>query len=211
MMHPVLAQAIAALTTMNQSRPSASAMVEALLSTEKTARKTKPQWTYPQLIGTWRLQFITGTTRSRQTAGIALGAGRFIPPWLVNIQLQYSAEMSTKDGQTQATLERSAERSNVEWGQVKNSVSLGPLTIALTGPTRLWPKTNSLAFDFTQLTLTIAGKTVYHGNIRGGKTQDQDFTQQSLKDQAFFTYFLVDDQALAARGRGGGLAFWTRC
>ncbi|NET09489.1 MAG: hypothetical protein F6K09_14725 [Merismopedia sp. SIO2A8] len=212
-MHPVLAQAIASLTTMASSRPSAPEMVEALLDTEKSARRAKPQLTYSQLIGTWQLQFITGTKRSRQKAGIALGAGRFIPPWLVQIHLQYSGinPNQNQDQSTEQSTKQPTGRSKAEWGQVKNSVSLGPLTLALTGPTRLWPQTNSLAFDFTQMTIQIAGKIVYQGKIRGGTNQAQDFAQQSLKDQAFFTYFLVDDQALAARGRGGGLALWTRC
>ena len=192
-MHSTLNQAIAALRDGSQVRPSATDLVAALLETERLARKTKPEISYEQLMGTWQLRFITGTRRSRQKAGIALGAGRFIPPWLVQIQLQYSkSETST------------------ELGQVDNSVGLGPLKMTLSGPTRLWPKTNSLAFDFTQMAIQIGSKVVYQGAVRGGTAQTQTFASQSIKDQAFFSYFLVESNCLAARGRGGGLALWTR-
>ena len=82
--------------------------------------------------------------------------------------------------------------------------------MSLTGPTRFWPKTNSLAFDFTHVSVAIAGKTVYTGEAKGGEQRIQNFGQQTLKDQAFFTYFVVEEEAIAARGRGGGLAMWTK-
>lgn len=202
-MHPTLTTAIQALTRQTTAqRPSAADVVEALLDTEKQARKNRIALTYAQLLGTWQLRFITGTQRSRQKAGMALGAGRFIPPWLVSIQIKYSTASPTAG--TNAHLLSS------DFGSVENSVGLGPLTLTLTGPTRLWPKTHSLAFDFTHMTVAIAGKTIYQGEMRGGDQRIQDFGQQTLKDQAFFTYFFVEEEAIAARGRGGGLALWTR-
>ena len=202
-MHPTLATVIQSLTGQtNAQRPSSSEVVDALLATEKQARKNRPTLTYEQLIGTWQLQFITGTKRSRQKAGMVLGAGRFIPPWLVKIQIQYSSSSPVK-GQDDKPL-------SADFGSVKNSVQLGLITLSLTGPTRFWPKTNSLAFDFTHVSLAIAGKTVYTGEAKGGAERIQNFGQQTLKDQAFFTYFLVEEDAIAARGRGGGLALWTK-
>ena len=202
-MHPTLTTTLQALTGQpNAQRPSSADLVDALLTTEKKSRKHRPVLTYEQLIGTWQLRFITGTTRSRQKAGIALGAGRFIPLWLVRIQIKYSTARPTAG--TNVNLLSS------DFGTVQNSVGLGPLTMALTGPTRFWAKTNSLAFDFTHMTVAIAGKTIYQGNLRGGDQRIQDFAQQTLKDQAFFTYFFVEEEAIAARGRGGGLALWTR-
>ena len=182
-------------------RPSSADVVDALLDTEKQARKHRPNLTYEQLLGTWQLQFITGTKQSRQKAGIVLGAGRFIPPWLVKIQIQYSASSPVK-GQDDKPL-------SSDFGSVQNSVHLGLITLSLTGPTRFWAKTNSLAFDFTHVSVAIAGKTVYTGEAKGGAQRIQNFAQQTLKDQAFFTYFLVEEETIAARGRGGGLALWT--
>jgi len=95
-------------------------------------------------------------------------------------------------------------------GSVKNSVRLAPLHLCLTGPTRFWPATNSLAFDFTSIAVGLGSWTLYNGAVRGGQTRNQAFKSQSLKDQAFFTFFCVEEQYIAARGKGGGLALWTR-
>src|SRR5919199_712692 len=187
-----LGQAIECLTTPTAPPPAPQAVVEALLRAEKTAKQTQVRHTYSQLLGTWRLGFITGTKRSRQRAGVILGAGRFLPKW-VKIHLSYS---QSEPGQ--------------ERGTVQNSVELGPLQLVLTGPTQFLPKTNILAFDFTQMRVSLLGLKFYQGYIRGGRDREAGFYEQSVKEQAFFTYFLVQDGCIAARGRGGGLALWTR-
>lgn len=191
-MNPLLDQAIEFLTTPSATPPAPEAVVEALLMAEKTAKQTKVRHAYPQLLGTWRLGFITGTKRSRQRAGVILGAGRFLPKW-VKIQLSYSQ------------LESGQER-----GTVQNSVELGPLVLIVTGSTQFWQKTNILAFDFTRMKVSLSGLKLYEGYIRGGRDREARFYEQSVKEQAFFTYFLVENRCLAARGRGGGLALWTR-
>ena len=203
-----LDQAIEFLTTPSATPPAAEAVVEALLQAEKTAKQTKVRHAYPQLLGTWRLGFITGTKRAssidatlrerlsrtptRKKGGVILGAGRFLPKW-VKIHLSYS---QSEPGQ--------------ERGTVQNSVELGPLQLVLTGPTQFLPKTNILAFDFTQMRVSLLGLKFYQGYIRGGRDREAGFYEQSVKEQAFFTYFLVQDGCIAARGRGGGLALWTR-
>jgi hypothetical protein len=191
-MDSALDQAIEFLTTRSATPPAPEAVVEALLMAEKTAKQTKVRHVYPQLLGTWRLGFITGTKRSRQRAGVILGAGRFLPSW-VKIELSYSRSQSSQ-----------------ERGTVQNSVELGPLQLVLTGPTQFWQKTNILAFDFTRMRVSLSGLKVYEGYIRGGQDREARFYEQSVKEQAFFTYFLVQDLCIAARGRGGGLALWTR-
>lgn len=205
---PALDQAIEFLTTPSATPPAAEAVVEALLQAEKTAKQTKVRHAYPQLLGTWRLGFITGTKRAssidatlrerlsrtpkRKKGGVILGAGRFLPKW-VKIHLSYSPS------------EPSQER-----GIVQNSVEIGFLKLVLTGPTLFWSKTNILAFDFTRMTASLLGLKLYEGYIRGGQNREARFYEQSLKEQAFFTYFLVEKQCIAARGRGGGLALWTK-
>lgn len=191
-MNQVLNQAIEFLNKSSATPPPPDAVVEALLMTEKATKQTKLHYAYPQLLGTWRLGFITGTKRSRQRAGVILGAGRFLPTW-VKIHLSYSqVELSQ------------------EQGTVQNSVEFGPLQLILTGPTQFWQKTNILAFDFTRLKMSLSGLKLYEGYIRGGQNREANFYEQSIKQQAFFTYFLVHNQSIAARGRGGGLALWTR-
>lgn len=191
-MNQALDQAVEFLTTPSATPPVPEAVVEAMLIAEKTAKQTKVRHAYPQLLGTWRLGFITGTKRSRQRAGVILGAGRFLPKW-VKIHLSYLQAESDQDR-----------------GTVQNSVELGPLQMVLTGPTQFWSKTNMLAFDFTRMKASLSGLKLYEGYIRGGQDREARFYEQSVKEQAFFTYFLVQDQCIAARGRGGGLALWTR-
>lgn len=189
---PILDQAVAFLTTPGVKPPAPSAVVAGLLMAEKTAKRTKLRYAYPQLQGTWRLGLITGTKRSRQKAGVILGVGRFLPAW-VKIHLSYSQLLS-----------------DTERGTVKNLVELGLLQLVLTGPTQWNSQTNRLAFDFTQIKVSLSGFQLYSGYIRGGQEREVNFYQQSVKEQAFFTYFLVQDRYIAARGRGGGLALWTR-
>jgi hypothetical protein len=189
---PALDQAIAFLTTPSATPAAPDTVVEALLQAEKTAKQTKVRHSYSQLLGTWRLGFVTGTKKSRQRAGVILGAGRFLPKW-VKIHLSYSQSVPDQ-----------------ERGTVQNSVELGLLQLVLTGPTQFWQKTNMLAFDFTRIRVSLFGLKLYEGYIRRGQTREAGFYEQSVKEQAFFTYFLVENHCLAARGRGGGLALWTR-
>lgn len=191
-MNQALEQAIEFLTTSSVTSPTPEAVVEALLIAEKIAKQTKVRHSYPQLLDTWRLGFITGTKRTRKRAGIILGSGRFLPTW-VKIHLSYSQS-----------------EPNQERGTVQNSVEIGLLQLVLTGPTQFLQKTNILAFDFTQIKVSLSGLKLYEGYIRGGQKREASFWEQSVKDQAFFTYFLVDNCCIAARGRGGGLALWTR-
>jgi hypothetical protein len=191
-MDSALDQAIEFLITPTAPPPAAKAVVEALLRAEKIAKQTQVRYTYSQLLGTWRLGFITGTKRSRQRAGVILGAGRFLPSW-VKIHLSYSQSESSQ-----------------EQGTVQNSVEFGPLQLVLTGPTQFWSKMNILAFDFTRMKVSLFGLKLYDGYIRGGQNREAHFWEQSLKEQAFFTYFMVQNQSIAARGRGGGLALWTK-
>lgn len=183
----VLEQAVEAQQGQSAALPNARDLVTALQATEKD---TKSDYTFAaDLQGTWRLCFITGTKKTRQKAGVALGAGRYLPK-LVKIQLTYQATDDTQ-------------------GTVQNTVGLGQLKLELTGPVKFWAKARCLAFDFTQIQIAIAGFTLYRGRIKP-ETADQEFYQQLLKEQAFFKYFWVTDQGIAARGRGGGLALWHR-
>ena len=68
--------------------PSASEVVNALLEAEKIAKKEKITYSWENLIGNWRLCFVTGTKKTRKKAGIVLGAGKYLPR-LVKISLNY--------------------------------------------------------------------------------------------------------------------------
>ncbi|WP_341736153.1 hypothetical protein [Microcoleus sp. CAWBG640] len=181
----------------SNSKPSSSAVVTALLAAEKNSKKTKPRYSFQQLIGNWQLCFITGTKKTRQKAGIVLGAGKYIPQWIAKIQIAYSAA-PVAEGED-----------NSEIGRVENSVKIGTMELTLSGPTKFLPN-NILAFDFTRIMVKLLGKTVYQGYIRGGEAREAEFLSLSVGKQAFFAYFLVEDGIITARGRGGGLALWGR-
>ncbi len=190
-MQQAIKQAAEFLQNKIKKPPESETVVKALIAAEKTAKQTKVNYSYSQLIGNWRLGFITGTKKTRKRAGVVLGAGRFLSK-LVKIQLSYS-QSESPDG-----------------GNVENSVQFGLLKIVLTGPVKFWNNKNILAFDFTKMRLSLSGLKLYQGYIRGGKDREESFYQQTLKQQAFFTYFLIEDNYIAARGKGGGLALWVK-
>ncbi|MGD1875233.1 MAG: hypothetical protein ACFB02_19540 [Mastigocoleus sp.] len=190
-MQSFIEQAVAYLSNSSKNAPSPPSVVEELVKAEKIAKQDKVRYSYPQLQGNWRLGFITGTKKSQKKAGIVLGAGRFLPRW-VEIQISY---LPSPD--------------DLERGQVYNCVQLGFLKITLDGPVLFYSKMNLLAFDFIHMKLTLSKLKLYEGNIRGNGDENI-FYEQSIKQQAFFNYFLVKDNYIAARGKGGGLALWTR-
>ncbi len=198
----VLEQAAQALAGQQVALPKPEAIVAALLQTEKAAKQDKLNYPPQKLLGTWRLGFMTGTKKSRQRAGVVLGAGRCLPPWL-KIDLAYTA---TPLDATAPNPEPPLEAI----GTIFNQIQLGGLQLCVRGPMRFWSKHNIVSFDFTRMTITLWGRSIYQGYIRNGQAKEVSFEQQLLKEQAFFSYFLIQDQFIAARGRGGGLALWTK-
>lgn len=175
------------------TKPPPQEVVAALIELEKDARKTRQHYSLSQLVGTWRLWLITGTKKVRSQAAPILGAGRYLPDW-VEICLSYTA----------------ADEDNSGRGWVKNSVRCGGLEISLSGPIKFLESKNILAFDFTRLNLGLFSLKLYEGFIRGGKTSEENFYSERIGKQAFFAYFLVRENIIAARGRGGGLALWKK-
>ncbi len=171
--------------------PSPSELVTALLETEKIAKKSQISGSFAQLIGTWRLCFVTGTKGKK--SGFSLGQGKYIPRF-IQISLSYSP----------------TEQSPQNQGKVENCVNLGLLQLSLTGPVKFLAPKNMLVFDFTRMNLKLFGANVYDGYIRSGEAREASFYTSQVSKQAFFTYFYISQSALAARGRGGGKALWSR-
>jgi hypothetical protein len=189
----VLKQAAQALADKKKNLPTSETIVTALLGAEKK----RSQHSLQSLLGNWRLEFITGTKKSRQRAGVVLGAGRCLPTWL-KINLSYTTDALNPEQQQKDT------------GTILNQIQLGGLQLLVRGPMRFWAKNNIVSFDFTRMTVLLWGRQIYQGYIRNGQQKEASFYQQPLKEQAFFSYFLIQDQLIAARGRGGGLALWTK-
>ena len=188
-----LLQQLAVTTAKKSDLPDASSVVESLLQAEKETRKTSAKHSFEELIGCWQLRFITGTKKTREKAGIVLGAGKYIPKW-IGIEIKY---------------DRSSQ-SNPDTGRVQNSVKLGFFALSLTGPIKFIAAKNILAFDFTTIAIALLGFELYNGYLPGGKVKEAEFHQQTISKQAFFSYFLIEPEIIAARGRGGGLALWNK-
>lgn len=137
--------------------------------------------------------FCNRDEKSSKTRGIILGKGWYVPQF-TKIYISFSSG-STED---------------VNRGEVGNQVQLGSLLLRLTGPAKYLGKKNLLAFDFTQMYINVFGRKIYQQNIRSGKVNYEDFYSQSIAKQAFFAFFIVTQDFIAARGRGGGLALWIR-
>ncbi len=67
-----------------------------------------------------------------------------------------------------------------------------------------------MAFDFIQMQISLFTWMFVNKQIRSGKLESGDFEHQPIAKLAFFAFFLVTEDLIAARGRGGGLALWIR-
>ena len=179
--------------------PDPAQIVTVLLKLEKDAKKQK-NLDYSDLIGCWNLRFITGTKKTRKRAGVILGAGKYIPRF-ISIKITYEGN---------ELLGVSDRQSDNNTGRVKNSVKLAPIELSLTGPTKLLERKSIMAFDFTAIKIAAFGLKLYDGYIRNGEAREVNFYHQTIKQQAFFNYFYVSEDLIAARGKGGGLALWGR-
>lgn len=177
-------------------RPTASEVVNSLLQAEKAAKQQ--QLTYPleSLLGHWRLCFVVTTQKARARSGIVMGRGWYVPK-IARAHISFTTQALTP-GQNPGKTE------------IGNQLQFGPLLLKLTGPCQYLGKKNLLAFDFTKMQLCLFSHTVYTGDVRGGKAQAQDFYSQSIAKLPFFAFFLITEEFIAARGRGGGLALWVR-
>lgn len=171
-------------------RPAPKAVVNALLEAEKAAKHQRLLYPVEDLLGEWQLCFATGTRKMRR-GGIALSKG-FYMPRLVQGQIGFAA---------------SPDPNGL---QISNQLQLGALRFRVTGPAKYLNKKNLLAFDFTQMELSVLGRSIYRGGFRGGQAQAAAFEQQPIAKLPFFSFFLITTDFIAARGRGGGLAIWRK-
>ncbi|HLO87245.1 MAG TPA: hypothetical protein VK203_19865 [Nostocaceae cyanobacterium] len=191
----ILTQAAFAYQTPSQERPSANTIVDALLAAEKAAKQQKLEYPFTPLLGQWRLCFATGTRKVRQRGGIILGKGYFWPKF-IPAYISFSAETENL-AQTPSP------------GEISNQLKLGAFLLKFTGLAKYLGKKNILAFDFTKIQISLFGRVIYHGNFRS-QSQAENFFNQPVAKLPFFAFFLVTEDFIAARGRGGGLALWVK-
>ncbi|MGP1384493.1 MAG: hypothetical protein ACTS2F_13090 [Thainema sp.] len=194
----VLNQVAAYYTNQSRSRPPAKAVVQALVQLEKVAKKQSTTYESADILGKWRLRFVANQ-KSRRQAGTIQGRGFYVPKF-VTAQIQF------QPSETQSLASSASEQSAIAIG---NQLRLGPLAFKVNGPARRDRK-NLVAFDFTQMQLQLFGQSLYQGNMQNKARSDQPFAQQPIAKLPFFNFFYISDTLLAARGRGGGLAIWSR-
>lgn len=181
---------LTAAATLRSKRPAPQMVIEALLQAEKAAKQQRLVYPFDLLIGQWQLRFATGVRKVKR-GGIALGKGFYLPPFV----------------QGQIGFERS--QSDPSWLGISNQLQVGGLRFQVFGPAKYLSK-NLLAFDFTQMDLNLFGRSLYRGNFRGGQAQAAAFDQKPIAKLPFFSFFLITEDLIAARGRGGGLAIWSK-
>jgi hypothetical protein len=190
----ILTKAAISYRSKSQDRPHVEVVVNALLQAEKAAKQQKIIYHFPSMLGEWKLCFATGTKKVQKRGGIILGKGFYVPNF-AKAKIAFSAN-------TDETWDR---------GEIKNSAELGLIKLQFSGLTKYWGKKNLLAFDFEQIELSLFNRTLYRGNIKSRKTPNQNFYNQATTGKLpFFAFFLITDDFIAARGRGGGLALWIR-
>ncbi len=185
-------------------RPAAAAVVEALLQAEKAAKQQR--WLYPVdlLLGNWRLRFTTGTRKLRR-GGIALSRGFYLPGF-VQAQIGFSPAGLSDVAADPSQPEPAAP----VLLSISNQLAIAGGSLRFTGPARYLNKKNLLAFDFSHLELSLAQRQLYRGTVRGRSAQAPAFTEKSIAQLPFFSFFLITPSFIAARGRGGGLAIWVK-
>ena len=170
-------------------RPTAAATVMALLQTEESIRQTRTQFIESDLLGNWRLHFVSAGKVNLSSKRLR---GFFLPSFLpAQIGFQRS------DMNDSAPL------------CVTNQITIGLIQLKFTGPARFESKKNLLGFDFTRLEIIALGQRVYEGAVPSSR-KNQKFQDISIGKLPFFAFFAVTDRFIAARGRGGGLAMWVK-
>ena len=170
-------------------RPTAAATVMALLQTEEAIRQTRTQFIESDLLGNWRLHFVSAGKVNLSSKRLR---GFFLPSFL-----------PAQIGFQRSDMNDSAPLS------VTNQITIGLIQLKFTGPARLESKKNLLGFDFTRLEIILLGQRVYEGAVPSSR-KNQKFQDISIGKLPFFAFFTVTDSFIAARGRGGGLALWVK-
>jgi hypothetical protein len=163
-------------------RPATSVVIETLLATEKAQKKSPVPIPFEAIEGTWQLRFASGAKKTKR--GLKLGKGYYLPSWIY-AAISFEAP-----------------------GNIQNQLRLGGLEIRFTGPCRSHDKQNILAFDFTQLQVLLGEKVLYSRSI--AKYPVEEFGARAIGKLPFFVFLWAGEKAIAARGRGGGLAMWVK-
>jgi hypothetical protein len=174
-----------------QRRPGGQTLTTALLKQEHQAKREKWTMAVDDLLGTWRLCF-TAPNKPTYKAGQPTGKGFYVPS-LIRATLAFS-----KNSESSTEL------------AIQNQLQLAAVKLRFTGPAKLLPQKNLVAFDFDRLQLLLGQWSLFSIPVRAGRSQTASFKETPVGKLPFFSFFAATESYLAARGRGGGLALWQK-
>lgn len=161
----------------------AAVLAEQLLAAERSARSQRPSITSSELEGVWQLQVVLNKTgRLRRW------------PALLPATLEY-------------------RWAGADSGQITNQVCLAALRFRFRGPCQFEAGRNLLWFDFEQWQVAWGDRLLFQGRLgraNAALTLRDRLDQRPRPKLPFFHYFSVTATAIAARGRGGGVALWQK-
>lgn len=195
-----LEQTVASMLKPRLATPDGGEVVEELLAWEKRAKREKVSYRFKQLEGAWRLCWITGEKQRGRSLNLTQMKLAQTLLRAVPIQLVYRP-LPDFEG---------LEREKFEAGEVENRIQIGLFTLVVFGPAKHLKSNSIIAFDFTTMQVKFFNKVLFSTLIRNGENRNARFYDAPIRELAFFNYFLVKDNLIAARGRGGGLALWGR-
>ncbi|MEL6319842.1 MAG: hypothetical protein AAFQ57_04215 [Cyanobacteria bacterium J06626_14] len=203
-----LLQAVQSVTA-GSDRPAVSDMVAALVRTEKQHKQEKTTYPVEAFVGTWRFR-LSANRKARLVSGTVQGNGFYVPNWIMAtlaFELSPTSTNSTESNHDGAPSNGEADSIPLT---ITNALQLGALRLQLTGPAKYLPRRTLIAFDFYRMTLTAFGQCLYSGGLPGRSVSTENFEQQAIAKLPFFAFIAAKDDYIAARGRGGGLALWSR-
>lgn len=174
------------------TRPNAQAVIAAMLEAEKVAKQQRLAYPLKALLDHWRLCF---TTLSKVNGQLPQTAKGIYVPKIAQAQISF--------------IQPADSDPNSSSGAIGNQIQVGSILFRVSGSFHYPGKKNLLVFDFNQAQFSVFGKTLYSGNFRSGDPAIA-IDQRSISKVPFFAFFLVTENFIAARGRGGGLALWVR-
>lgn len=161
----------------------------ALLKAEQQTKQARQPISAEALLGTWRLRF-TAPNKPAYKPGQSTQKGFYIP----NLAI--------------ATIGLNCN--DADQLMIQNQLQVGPIRLRFTGPAKLLPKKNLLAFDFVRLQVWVGGLNLINLPLRSKAAKAGEFATAPVAKLPFFALFAAQEGYIAARGRSGGLALWAK-
>mmetsp|Transcript_16795 Transcript_16795/g.41237 ORF Transcript_16795/g.41237 Transcript_16795/m.41237 type:complete len:341 (+) Transcript_16795:576-1598(+) len=199
------------IATIHEAAASRSAYVDdvfASIAALEKVKKAERRVVGAELNGQWRLVYTSGTKKVAANLNRAGFGGSYFPlPAVQSFDMENS--------------------------RIRNGIYLGPIKFYFDGPFVWREKLSMLEFTFTRVSLALGPLGPWSVDIDDGKWDQVKAAEQTASEgqgmvekkggskakgagsgkagaNPFFKFVHTDDKCIAARGRGGGLALWSR-